>query len=83
MRGTRLTPAAADALPGATGTVDLRLSGLTAVDAIGELRDRGIAVGGSGVERGHRRVLEPLGVLPEIPTSKTGAIPSAAGAAAP
>ncbi|WP_405735986.1 STAS domain-containing protein [Streptomyces sp. NBC_00028] len=120
VRGTRLTPAAADELPGATGTVtyrfdgpllfaaahrfrrsladvagvgtvDLRLSGLTAVDAtgalalrdaIGELRDRGIEVRVSGVERGHRRVLESLGVLPEIPTPKTGAIPSAAGAAA-
>ncbi|MCW8375261.1 SulP family inorganic anion transporter [Streptomyces justiciae] len=121
VRGTRLTPAAADELPGAAGTVtyrfdgpllfaaahrfrrsladvrgvgtvDLRLSGLTAVDAtgalalkdaIGELRGRGIEVRVTGVERGHRRVLESLGVLPEIPSPKTGAIPSAAGAPAP
>ncbi|SNX61710.1 SulP family sulfate permease [Streptomyces sp. TLI_55] len=121
VRGTRLTPAAADELPGATGTVtyrfdgpllfaaahrlsrsladvrgvgtvDLRLSGLTAVDAtgalalkdaIGELRGRGIEVRVTGVERGHRRVLESLGVLPDIPSPNTGAIPSAAGTPAP
>ncbi|MEU6374156.1 SulP family inorganic anion transporter [Streptomyces sp. NPDC046909] len=121
VRGTRLTPAAADELPGAAGTVtyrfdgpllfaaahrfrrtladvqgagavDLRLSGLTAVDAtgalalkdaIGDLRRRGIEVRVTGVGHDHRRVLESLGVLPEIPTSNTGAIPSAAGAAAP
>jgi SulP family sulfate permease len=72
--------------------VDLRLSGLTAVDAtgalvlkdaVGELRDRGIEVSITGVEHGHRRVLESLGVLPVNPTSNRGAIPSAAGAAAP
>jgi SulP family sulfate permease len=73
--------------------VDLRLSGLTAVDAtgalalkdaVGELRDRGIEVRISGLEHGgHRRVLESLGVLPANPTSNRGAIPSAAGAAAP
>ncbi|MEV6509420.1 SulP family inorganic anion transporter [Streptomyces sp. NPDC051642] len=121
MRGTRLTPATTDELPGAAGTVtyrfdgpllfaaahrfrrsladvqdvtavDLRLSGLTAVDAtgalalkdaVGELRDRGIEVSITGVEHGHRRVLESLGVLPVNPTSNRGAIPSAAGAAAP
>jgi SulP family sulfate permease len=73
-------------------TVDLRLSGLTAVDAtgalalkeaVGELRDRGIEVSITGVEHGHRRVLESLGVLPVNPTSDRGAIPSAAGATAP
>lgn len=122
VRGTRLTPAAADELPGpGTGTVtyrfdgpllfaaahrfrrsladvqgvtavDLRLSGLTAVDATGalalrdavdDLRGRGIAVQVTGVGDGHRSVLESLGVLPEIPRPKRGAIPSAAGAPAP
>ncbi|WP_030603518.1 SulP family inorganic anion transporter, partial [Streptomyces fulvoviolaceus] len=105
--GTRLTPAAADELPGpGTGTVtyrfdgpllfaaahrfrrgladvqgvtavDLRLSGLTAVDATGalalrdavdDLRGRGIEVQVTGVGDGHRRVLESLGVLPVVPS---------------
>ncbi|MEU5537883.1 SulP family inorganic anion transporter [Streptomyces sp. NPDC020362] len=118
VRGTRLTPAAADELPGEASTVayrfdgpllfaaahrfrrsladlhdgvsavDLRLSGLTAVDATGalalkdamdELRSRGVEVRISGVEHGHRRVLESLGVLPASPTPNRGAIPSAAG----
>lgn len=64
--------------------VDLRLSGLTAVDAtgalalkdaVGELRDRGIEVSITGVEHGHRRVLESLGVLPVNPTSNRGLSP--------
>lgn len=74
--------------------VDLRLSGLTAVDAtgalalrdaVGELRDRGIQVRISGVAPGHRRALESLGVLPAAagPTPDRGAVPSAAGATAP
>lgn len=74
--------------------VDLRMSGLTAVDAtgalalkdaVGDLRDRGIEVRITGVERGHRRVLESLGVLPTgvRPSSNRGAIPSATGAATP
>ncbi|MFE2423076.1 sodium-independent anion transporter [Streptomyces hokutonensis] len=72
--------------------VDLRLSGLTAVDAtgapalkeaVGELRERGIEVRITGVEHGHRKVLESLGVLPVNPNPNRGAIPSAAGATAP
>ncbi|MEU6146989.1 SulP family inorganic anion transporter [Streptomyces sp. NPDC047081] len=74
--------------------VDLRLSGLTAVDAtgalalkdaVGDLRDRGIEVRITGVDHGHRRVLESLGVLPlpANPLPDRGAIPSAAGAPAP
>jgi SulP family sulfate permease len=72
--------------------VDLRLSGLTALDAtgtlalkdaVGEPRGRGIEVRITGVEHGHPRVLESLGVLPVNPTSDRGAIPSAAGATAP
>ncbi|MFJ6900233.1 SulP family inorganic anion transporter [Streptomyces hokutonensis] len=72
--------------------VDLRLSGLTAVDAtgalalkeaVGELRGRGVEVRITGVEHGHRKVLESLGVLPVNPNSNRGAIPSAAGATAP
>jgi len=121
VRGTRLTPAAADEVPGGTGTVtyrfdgpllfaaaqrfrrsladvqgvaavDLRLSGLTAVDAtgamalkdvVGELRGRGIEVSISGVGQGHRRVLESFGVLPVNPSPDRGAIPSAVSAPAP
>ena len=72
--------------------VELRLSGLTAVDAtgalalkdaIGDLRGRGIEVRVSGVTGGHRRVLESLGVLPVLPAPNRGAIPSAAAAPAP
>ncbi|MER6355365.1 SulP family inorganic anion transporter [Streptomyces sp. NPDC001634] len=121
VRGTRLTPAASDELPGGAGTVtyrfdgpllfaaahrfrrgladvqgvsavDLRMSGLTAVDAtgalalkdaVGELAGRGIEVRISGVGQGHRRVLESLGVLPAGPSRNRGAIPSAAGVPAP
>ncbi|MDH6220593.1 SulP family inorganic anion transporter [Streptomyces pseudovenezuelae] len=122
VRGTRLTPAASDELPGTgSGTVtyrfdgpllfaaahrfrrsladvdgvnavDLRLSGLTAVDAtgalalkdaVGDLRGRGIEVRITGVEHGHRKVLESLGVLAANPNSNRGAIPSAASAPAP
>ncbi|MFI6491774.1 SulP family inorganic anion transporter [Streptomyces sp. NPDC050564] len=74
--------------------VDLRMSGLTAVDAtgalalkdaVGDLRGRGIEVRITGVERGHRKVLESLGVLPSgaQPSSNRGAIPSASGASVP
>ncbi|MEU7056945.1 SulP family inorganic anion transporter [Streptomyces sp. NPDC046197] len=126
VRGTRLTPAAADELPGGSGrvtyrfdgpllfagahrlrrslaevhdgvsAVDLRMSGLTAVDAtgalalrdaVGELRGRGIEVRITGVGHRHRRVLESLGVLPAAPgagpSRDRGAIPSAAGVPAP
>ncbi|OXY96505.1 SulP family inorganic anion transporter [Streptomyces diastatochromogenes] len=123
MRGTRLTPAAADELPGEAGTVtyrfdgpllfaaahrfrcgladmhdgvsavDLRLSGLTAVDATGalalkeavaELRGRGVDVRISGVDLDHRRVLESCGVLTAAGTgAKRGVVPSAAGMTAP
>jgi SulP family sulfate permease len=122
VRGSRLTPAAADEGPGCTevtyrfdgpllfaaahrfrrslaevhgvSAVDLRMSGLTAVDAtgalalkdaVGDLRGRGIEVRITGVERGHRKVLESLGVLPSgaQPSSNRGAIPSASGASAP
>ncbi|MEU6354476.1 SulP family inorganic anion transporter [Streptomyces sp. NPDC047072] len=120
VRSTRLTPAAADELPGASGTVtyrfdgpllfaaahrfrralaevhgvtavELRLSGLTAVDATGalalkeavqELRGRGVEVRVSGVGPEHRRVLESLGVIPEVPRPNRGAIPSATAAPA-
>ncbi|MFI8238760.1 SulP family inorganic anion transporter [Streptomyces sp. NPDC085866] len=123
MRGTRLTPAAADELPGQVGTVtyrfdgpllfaaahrfrcgladlhdgvsavDLRLSGLTAVDATGalalkeavaELRGRGVDVRISGVDLDHRRVLESCGVLTAGGAgAKRGVVPSAAGMTAP
>ncbi|ANP55504.1 SulP family sulfate permease [Streptomyces griseochromogenes] len=123
VRGTRLTPAAADELPGEAGTVtyrfdgpllfaaahrfrrsladlhdgvsavDLRLSGLTAVDATGalalretvaELRGQGVEVRISGVEPGHRRVLESCGVLTPVDSSaKRGVVPSAAGVGSP
>ncbi|MEU6089242.1 SulP family inorganic anion transporter [Streptomyces sp. NPDC047085] len=123
VRGTRLTPAAADELPGEAGTVtyrfdgplvfagahrfrrgladlqegvsavDLRLSGLTAVDATGalalkeavdELRGRGVAVRISEVDRDHRRVLESCGVLTAAgPSTDRGVLPSAASATAP
>ncbi|KPI16656.1 sulfate transporter [Actinobacteria bacterium OK074] len=72
--------------------VDLRLSGLTAVDAtgalalkdaVGDLRGRGIEVSITGVEPGHRRVLESLGVLPQNLRANRGAVPSATGAATP
>ncbi|MDH6701948.1 SulP family inorganic anion transporter [Streptomyces sp. MAA16] len=74
--------------------VDLRLSGLTAVDAtgalalrdaVGELRERGIDVRVTDVAPGHRRALESLGVLPAAvaPTRERGAVPSALGAPAP
>ncbi|MDT0437896.1 MULTISPECIES: SulP family inorganic anion transporter [Streptomyces] len=74
--------------------VDLRLSGLTAVDATGalalkeavdELRGRGIAVRISDVAPCHRRILESLGVLPAdaAPTRERGVVPSAAGVPAP
>ncbi|MGW0884553.1 SulP family inorganic anion transporter, partial [Streptomyces sp. NPDC002671] len=122
MRATRLTPAAADELPGEAGTVtyrfdgpllfaaahrfrcglaglhdgvsavDLRLSGLTAVDAtgalalkeaVGELRGRGVEVRISGVGVDHRRVLESCGVLAAVsPSTDRGVVPSAAGAPA-
>jgi len=72
--------------------VDLRLTGLTAVDAtgalalkdaVGDLRGRGIEVNITGVDQGHRRVLESLGVLAANPSTDRGAIPSAAGVPAP
>ncbi|GGJ24369.1 hypothetical protein GCM10010121_039260 [Streptomyces brasiliensis] len=66
--------------------VDLRLSGLTAVDATGvpALRGRGIEVRIGGVELGHRRVLESCGVLTAAaPSANRGAIPSAAGSTVP
>ncbi|MGW1210804.1 hypothetical protein ACWD5F_14355 [Streptomyces sp. NPDC002499] len=52
-------------------------------DAVGDLRGRGIEVRITGVEHGHRKVLESLGVVAANPNSNRGAIPSAAGAAAP
>ncbi|MET8981969.1 SulP family inorganic anion transporter [Streptomyces sp. NPDC004539] len=72
--------------------VELRLSGLTAVDAtgalalkeaVGELRGRGVDVRLSDVDPAHRHTLESVGVLPESPRPKRGAIPRAAGVPAP
>ncbi|MDX3387048.1 SulP family inorganic anion transporter [Streptomyces niveiscabiei] len=72
--------------------VELRLSGLTAVDAtgalalkdaVGELRGRGVDVHLSGIGAAHRRALESVGLLPAAPTPKRGAIPRAAEAPAP
>ncbi|GAA3805490.1 SulP family inorganic anion transporter [Streptomyces coacervatus] len=120
VRGTCLTRAASDELPGrcnvtyhcagpllfaaahrirrtladveGVSVVDLRLTGLTAVDAtgalalkdaVGDLRARGIEVNITGVEHGHRRVLESLGVLAANPSRNRGANPSAATAPAP
>ncbi|HEY8983996.1 MAG TPA: SulP family inorganic anion transporter, partial [Streptomyces sp.] len=117
---TRLTPAAADELPGAesislrydgpllfagadslrraltdvdgVNAVELKLSGLTAVDAtgalalreaVGELRGRGVDVRLSGVGPAHRRTLESVGVLPASPRPKRGDIPRAAGVPVP
>ncbi|MFJ8333477.1 SulP family inorganic anion transporter [Streptomyces sp. NPDC094437] len=123
VRGTRLTPAASDELPGTgsptvtyrfdgpllfaaahrfreglsqvngVATVDLRLSGVTAMDATGALalkdavdtlHDRGIEVHLTEVAPAHRRTLESLGVLPApTPAPDKGVVPSAAGAPAP
>ncbi|WP_416972572.1 SulP family inorganic anion transporter [Streptomyces sp. 4F14] len=117
---TRLTPAAANELPGTESVsfrydgpllfagahslrraltdvhgvhaVELRLSGLTAVDAtgalalkdaVGELRGRGIDVRLSDIGPAHRHTLESVGALPVTPTPKRGAIPRAAEAPAP
>ncbi|MHC5908399.1 SulP family inorganic anion transporter [Streptomyces sp. S6] len=72
--------------------VELKLSGLTAVDAtgalalkeaVGELRGRGVDVRLSDVGPAHRRTLESVGVLPASPRPKTGDIPRAAGVPAP
>ncbi|MFM9444482.1 SulP family inorganic anion transporter [Streptomyces acidiscabies] len=72
--------------------VELRLSGLTAMDAtgalalkdaVGELRGRGVDVHLSDIGPAHRRTLESVGLLPAAPTPKRGAIPRAAEAPAP
>ncbi|GAQ55517.1 SulP family inorganic anion transporter [Streptomyces acidiscabies] len=72
--------------------VELKLSGLTAMDAtgalalkdaVGELRGRGVDVHLSDIGPAHRHTLESVGLLPAPPTPKRGAIPRAAEAPAP